>query len=70
MTVKELKERLEQFDDRLNVFACDGNGYTAVNHLAQGVNEADNCLFLDYSDEVDEEEWRAYEESRMECDDL
>lgn len=47
-TVKELKETLNKFDDRLLVFSVDGEGYSPVINVTQGVNEADGCLFLDH----------------------
>ena len=56
MTVKELKEKLNQFDDRLIVIAIDSAGeYFHVLNVSQGFNEADGCLFLDgYEDEYEE----------------
>lgn len=68
MTVKELKEQLEKFDDRLLVmipnhtldptvdFWC-----IAANDVYQGVNEADGCLFIDYTCDDDEENQSGYE---------
>jgi hypothetical protein len=54
MTVKELKEKLERFDDNLIVMACtDIGGFLPISHLSQGFNEADGCLFLD--DYIEEE---------------
>lgn len=47
MTVKELKERLAEFDDRLLVYYPVGDGYNLLKNLYRGVNEADGCLFLD-----------------------
>lgn len=50
MTVKELKDQLNKFDDRLIVMIPSFNGvmgYSPLDHLAQGVNETDGCLFLD-----------------------
>ena len=48
MTVKELKEKLEQFDNRLIVLAIDDmGGYFQILNVSQGCNEADGCLFLD-----------------------
>lgn len=48
MTVKELKEKLDQFDDRLIVIAIDDmGGYFQILNVSQGCNEADGCLFLD-----------------------
>ena len=58
MTVKELKEKLNQFDDRLFVMAIDDmGGYFPILNVSQGFNEADGCLFLDgYEEDEDEEE--------------
>ena len=54
MTIKELKEKLEQFDDRLIVFAItDMGGYFPILNVSQGFNEADGCLFLDGYEEDD-----------------
>ena len=48
MTVRELKEKLEQFDERLIVLAIDDmGGYFQILNVSQGCNEADGCLFLD-----------------------
>lgn len=47
MTVKELKEKLDRFDDRLLVYFPVGEGYSLLEHIYQGCNEADGCLFLD-----------------------
>ncbi len=55
MTVKELKEKLEQFDDRLIVLAIDDmGGYFHILNVSQGFNEADGCLFLDGYEEDEE----------------
>ena len=52
MTVKELKEKLEQFDDQLLVLALDDmGGYFPILNVSQGCNEADGCLFLDALEE-------------------
>ena len=52
MTVKELKEKLNEFDDRLFVYAIDDNhNYIPVLHVSRGCNEADGCLFLDSYEE-------------------
>lgn len=53
MTVKELKDKLSGFDDRLLVYFPVGDGYNLLQHVYQGVNEADGCLFLD--DYIEEE---------------
>lgn len=55
MTVKELKEKLNQFDDRLLVMIpnIDWHPYVHTNpfvsamNVAQGCNEADGCIFID-----------------------
>jgi hypothetical protein len=48
MTVKELKEKLEQFDERLFVLAIDDTGgYFPILNVSRGFNETDGCLFLD-----------------------
>lgn len=54
MTVKELKEKLNEFDDNLIVMACtDMGGYFEVNNVSRGVNEFDGCLFIDDYEEDD-----------------
>jgi hypothetical protein len=53
MTVKELKEKLNEFDDRLLVYSINGEGYSLVLNVSQGCNEADGCLFLDHYEEDD-----------------
>lgn len=59
MTVKELKEKLEQFPENCIVMIPDDYspiGYTPATHIANGVNEADGCVFLtDYVEEDFEE---------------
>lgn len=61
MTVKELKEKLNQFNDNLIVMIPNTN-WTPFNnqfecihatHVSQGVNEFDGCLFIDYYEEED-----------------
>ena len=48
MTVKELKEKLNKFDDNLIVMACtDMGGFFPIRNVSQGFNEADGCVFLD-----------------------
>ena len=54
MTVKELKEKLEQFDDNLIVMIPHDNRgtfiyfpYIAADYIYQGVNETDGCLFIE-----------------------
>lgn len=54
MTVKELKEKLNEFDDRLLISFRDGEGYSLLGDVYQGVNEADGYLFLDYWSEDDD----------------
>lgn len=58
MTVKELKEKLNEFDDNLIVLLPDESKegiwpWTDVVNLCQGVNEADGCLFIDTYEEDD-----------------
>ena len=56
MTVKELKEQLNKFDERLLVLAIDDmGGYFQILHVSQGFNEADGCLFLDGFEEEENE---------------
>lgn len=57
MKVKELKEKLNQFDDNLTVLAIDNlGGYFPILNVSRGFNEADGCLFLDgYEEDADEE---------------
>ena len=54
MTVKELKEKLNQFDDNLIVMIPDkikNNKswfhYSEADYLYLGFNEADGCLFIE-----------------------
>lgn len=57
MTVKELKEKLNQFDDNLIIMIPDAEspiGYKSLYHVTQGVNEADCTLFLDAYDEEED----------------
>lgn len=59
MTVKELKEKLNKFDDNLIVMIPNQDWYlgsTPIWHVpatnvAQGVNETDGCVFIGYTDE-------------------
>lgn len=61
MTVKELKEKLNQFSDNLIVMIPTDNidkcsklyfPYVAARNVSQGVNEADCCVFIDdYEDD-------------------
>lgn len=60
MTVKELKEKLEKFDDDLVVMIPRSwftvNGFNELINISQGVNEFDNCLLLDDCDEDEQTE--------------
>ena len=55
MTVRELKERLEQFDDNLIVMIpnTEWSPYNeafpgiAATSVARGINEMDGCVFID-----------------------
>ena len=55
MTVRELIEKLEQFDDNLIVMIPDANWtpyknclpYIPATNVGRGVNEADGCVFID-----------------------
>lgn len=53
MTVKELKEELNKFDDNLIVLRAIDNfpWYASVSGIAQGINELDCCVILDDCDE-------------------
>ena len=52
MTVKELKERLNQFDDNLIILIPNSMGYISAKNIAKGVNEFDGCVFIDdYTEE-------------------
>lgn len=62
MTVKELKEKLNEFDDNLIVMIP--NRYwedpcqkydVAATHVSRGVNEFDGCVFISDYEENDEE---------------
>ena len=63
MAVKELKEKLEQFDDNLIVMIpnIDWNPYNnshhdvLATHVSRGVNEFDGCVFIDDYIEEDED---------------
>lgn len=55
MTVKDLKEALNEFDDCLIVYILDGEGYSLLRNVSKGVNEAEGCLFLDdYEEDLDD----------------
>lgn len=51
MTVNELKKELEKFsgDSIIMIPSPNAFGSVAANHLAQGINEADGCLFIENS---------------------
>lgn len=51
MTVNELKKELEKFsgDSIIMIPSHDTFGSVEANHLAQGINEADGCLFIENS---------------------
>lgn len=53
MTVKELKEILNNFDDELLV-KFPYPWYTNCTHVAQGINEMDGCVILDNYSEDEE----------------
>ena len=55
MTVKELKEKLNEFDDNLVVLIPNSMGYISAKNIAQGVNEFDGCVFIDDYVEVEDE---------------
>lgn len=64
MTVKELKEKLNKFDDHLIVMIPNKDYYsgdslfpdTPAIHISQGFNEADGCIFIDDYEEEDEDD--------------
>lgn len=50
MTVKELKEKLEQLPDDLFVMMINpeiSDWFVPVANIIRGVNEADSCVFID-----------------------
>lgn len=59
MTVKELKEKLEQFEDNLIVMIPNNDlhyspipiWYVPADNIVQGCNEADGCVFIDAYEE-------------------
>lgn len=56
MTVKELKEELNKFDNNLIVLRAIDNfpWYASVSSIAQGINKLDGCIILDdYGEEDD-----------------
>lgn len=55
MTVKELKEKLNQFSDNCIIVISSGDDYSLATAVSQGVNELDGCVFIDdYVEEEDE----------------
>ena len=61
MTVKELKEKLNEFDDNLIVmipnmdWALNGVGAIPATSISRGINEFDSCVFIDdYVEDVDD----------------
>lgn len=73
MTVKELKEELNKFDDNLTVLITSEchPWYTPCVNVAQGINELDGCIILDDYDEEDDGDWYRYleEQRQIEEDD-
>lgn len=57
MTVKELKEKLNQFDECLIVMAIDDmGGFFPIINVTRGVNECDGMLFVDgFQEDMNEE---------------
>ena len=63
MTVKELKEKLNEFNDNFIVMIPNENLYldpsaiwcVSARNVSQGVNEFDGCLFIDDYEEDDDE---------------
>lgn len=60
MTVKELKEELNKFDDSFIVMIpcenpdeCDYSPFSVARNVSQGVNETDCCVFIDSYEEED-----------------
>ena len=72
MTVKELKEKLNKFDDHLIVIIPNRYCYLKdgalpdipATHVYQGCNEADGCLFIDDYEEQDCETCAYYDTDR------
>lgn len=64
MTVRELIEKLKQFDDNLIVMIPDANWtpeknwlpYIPATGVSRGVNEADGCVFIDDYVEAEEDD--------------
>lgn len=61
MTVKELKEQLNNFPDHCKVFipnlryyaALEGSPYISVTRISRGINELDGMVILDNYEEDD-----------------
>jgi hypothetical protein len=56
MTVKELKEKLNEFDEHLIVMIPNTDydslfPYALATNVGKGVNEADGCVFIDSYEE-------------------
>lgn len=56
MTVRELKEKLEQFPENCVVIISSGDDYVPATHISIGCNELDGCVFIDDYVEDDDEE--------------
>ncbi len=57
MTVRELKERLEQFPENCVVLIPGYGRYIHATNVAIAFNEMDNCVIIDdYVEDDDEEE--------------
>lgn len=64
MTVKELKEKLNEFDDNLIVMIPNAGWHpysltppdVPATNVSRGANEADGCVFIDDYVEDDDEE--------------
>lgn len=62
MTVKELKEQLNQFPDCSIVLISSGDDYTPATSVSIGCNELDGCVFIDdCEDEEDCDPWDDYD---------
>lgn len=61
MTVKELKEKLNNFPDHCRIFIpnpeylaiLDGSPYVKLTHISRGLNELDDIIILDNYEEDD-----------------
>ena len=56
MTVKELKEKLEQYPERCVVLIPGYGRYIRAEHVGIGFNEMDGCVIIDDYIETDEED--------------